>query len=108
MRPLPSRNGVDDLELVVGDGELDQERQVVLMQKSLEISHGGLHLVWWGWNEDGIVQRAPAQPHVARPQLAGPAVLTAHTIEEPLVHLAEEPNRDRKPVPHASEPVFHG
>ena len=98
---------MDDLELVVGDSELDQERQVGLVEEAFEVGERVVHLVGRRRDEDGVVERAAAEPDRASPQLAGAAVLAPRSVEEAFVHLPEEPDGDGEALTDASEPVLH-
>jgi hypothetical protein len=45
---------------------------------------------------------------VVEPKIARTAVLAAHALQETLVHLPEEADRDREATTDAVEPVLHG
>ena len=58
---------MDDLELVVSDGELDQEREFGLVEEAFEVGERVVHLVGRRRDEDGVVERAAAEPDRAPP-----------------------------------------
>lgn len=98
---------MDRLELVVGDGELHEQREVGLVEELLQIAQRALHLAG-GWrHEDGIVQGAASDPHRALAQLPRQAVLAPHAVEQTFLHPPEQPDRDGEPVADAGEAVLH-
>lgn len=61
---------MDDLKLLVGDGELDEQWKVGLVKESLEVTQGGLHFFRRWRNEDGsefpsVLGRDPHGQHLA-------------------------------------------
>src|SRR5713101_5772719 len=99
--------GMDDLELVVGQGKLDKQWEVPLVEEAFEVAERGAHLVGWRRDEYRVFERAPADPHRTRAQLAGETVLAANAGEEPFVHLAEQPNRHGEAFAYAPDAVLH-
>ncbi|HUG83062.1 MAG TPA: hypothetical protein VMM13_00780 [Euzebya sp.] len=98
---------MDDLELVVGKCQLDQQRQLAFVEVALEVTERGGHL-WGRWgDEDGVVECVAADPDRTGAQLTGSAVLTAHATEQQLVHLAHQTNGHREAASHPAQAVLH-
>lgn len=77
---------MDDLELVVSDGELDEQREVTLVEEALEVAQRSLHLVRRRRYEHGVLERAATDPDRARSQLARAAMLPAYSTIRGDVH----------------------
>jgi hypothetical protein len=105
--PVAVEERVDHLELVVRERQLHQQRQVVLVQEPFEVRQRHAHLLRGRGHEHRIGQRVAADPHRTGPQLAWPAVLAPYAAQQELVHLTQQPNRDREAAAHPVEPVLH-
>ncbi len=68
---------VNRLELIMSDGELDEERHVVVMQEPLEVVERIAHRIGRGRHEYRIHEVCAADPYWAGAELSGPAVLAS-------------------------------
>ena len=105
-RPFPSRNGWDRFELVVHQGDLDEQRHGLLMDEPLEVPKRVGHEIGRRWHEHGVVQRGAADPYRALSQLAGLPMTAPHSLQQALVHLAHESYRDREAAADAGQAVL--
>lgn len=78
------------------------------MQESFPISEGVAERVGRRGDEDGVVEGVAADPIRTRTQVPRRPVLPPNPGKETLVHLPQQTDRQRKAVPEAGQPVFHG
>jgi hypothetical protein len=99
---------VDRLELRMSEPDVDQCRQLVVVEKPLEVVEGLLHLVNRRRHERRLGQGGVlgADPVLRLAELAGPAVRSAHAGQELPVDLGDQAKRQGE-VGHPREAVVH-
>ena len=102
--------GVDGLELDVGERGLQQEGQAagVVMQELFQRAHARLNLLGRGRDEVGIAGAGAADPVLAAAELAGLFFIAAALRHEGGVHFAEETVREREAFANARHAVLQG
>ena len=94
---VPVGEGVDGLELGVGNSGLDEGREVFPVHERDEVVHERLHQTGWRWHEDcpARVEGIPTDPVLARANRSGD--LRSGRREH-------EPAMDRQDVPEPERP----
>ena len=105
--PVAVEKGVNRLELVMSDSQLDQQRHVGLMEESLQVGECVAHCVGRGRDEDSILERSSADPDGGLSEVAGTSMLASNPRQQQPMHLAHQPHRHREPFGGASETVLH-
>ena len=89
---------MDRLELDMEQPGLDESRQLrgVLVQEALELSEAAVEFGDRRRNEQGVAGPGAADPVLRAPEFAGALGPATTALEQPGVHLADEPERERQ------------